>query len=156
MENLARKIIKMGNFKGRGLNNHSFSIGFYNNYNYREKYNSIKGSICINYLEYNGIVFGKFYCPIEGFSKEDTECCGLEREQYCCSKTEALEFQTRYNEEVNKEKTKQIYTIIALVCVILLFLFLISFSICLFFSCKKRVYQKVNNNKNNNIINRTL
>jgi len=27
----------------------------------------------------------QFYCPIEGFSREETACCGVAGDQYCCS-----------------------------------------------------------------------
>lgn len=47
------------------------------------------GSTCYNDDEYNGIVFGKFTCPMNGFRYDETECCGFSYQQYCCSPREA-------------------------------------------------------------------
>ena len=88
MAQIAGKIKNNRYLMKDGHHNHDYQNGYYNDYNYRPaKYSSIKGTICKNYLEYNGIIFGKFYCPIEGFSLEDTECCGRDNEQYCCLKS---------------------------------------------------------------------
>ena len=50
---------------------HSVESGMYDDYNYRpDKYNSTVGEICENNSEYDGVVFGKFMCPIEGINAE--------------------------------------------------------------------------------------
>ena len=46
------------------INNHK--VGFYNDYNYRQEFNSTIGETCENNLDFDGVVFGKFICPIEG------------------------------------------------------------------------------------------
>ena len=43
--------------------------------------------MCTNYNDYGGIVLGQFYCPIEGFSRTETACCGISGDQYCCYPT---------------------------------------------------------------------
>jgi hypothetical protein len=68
---------------------HNYVGGMYNDYNYRpEKYSQIKGSVCVNNLEFDGIVFGEFMCPVEGYNYDETVCCGLPNEEYCCSPVE--------------------------------------------------------------------
>ena len=58
-------------------------------YNYKqEEYSFIRGSICRNNINYNGVEFGQFECPIEGFDFAATSCCGPIYEQYCCTNLE--------------------------------------------------------------------
>ena len=38
-----------------------------NNYNYRHDFNQTIGETCENNLDFDGVVFGKFICPIEGW-----------------------------------------------------------------------------------------
>ena len=47
--------------------------GFNNDYNTRPgNYSQLRGSVCTNYIDYyDGVVFEKFFCPIEGFSADD-------------------------------------------------------------------------------------
>ncbi len=48
---------------------HNYNNGIYDEYNYRpNEYGSIVGETCTNKLEFEGIVLGKFICPIEGIS----------------------------------------------------------------------------------------
>jgi hypothetical protein len=59
------------------------------NYNYKQgEYSFIRGSICTNNINYNGVEFGQFECPIEGFDYSATSCCGPLYEQYCCTNLE--------------------------------------------------------------------
>ena len=61
---LGKKIFSSGSHK-KGHNKHNPDTGFYDDYNYRPgQYGSANGQLCTNHLEYNGIVFGKFRCPI--------------------------------------------------------------------------------------------
>jgi hypothetical protein len=47
---------------------HNYNNGIYDEYNYRpNEYGSIIGETCTNKLEFEGIVLGKFVCPIEGY-----------------------------------------------------------------------------------------
>jgi hypothetical protein len=69
------------NYDGASNN---YQSGYYNNYNYRPQHYA-QGSLCKNYANYDGVVYGQFYCPIEGFNAEDTRCCGPPNEQYCCN-----------------------------------------------------------------------
>lgn len=86
---MARRILSSSQSSHKKYNNHNYNDGYYNNYNYRPgKYGEVRGTLCTNYLEYDGIVFGQFYCPIEGFEYDETMCCGALKEQYCCSLTE--------------------------------------------------------------------
>lgn len=67
----------------------NYAQGSYYGYNYRPtSYNNIKGSLCTNYNDYSGITLGQFYCPIEGFSRYETACCGIAGDEYCCSPNE--------------------------------------------------------------------
>jgi hypothetical protein len=76
MKKLARRILQSDNR----------AIGKIHNFSYRHgKYATIVGSVCVNNINYNGIEFGHFVCPIEGFDYEATNCCGKIYEQYCCT-----------------------------------------------------------------------
>ena len=70
-----------------GYNN--YYSGSYYGYNYRpSNYRNIKDDLCTNNNSYDGIVYDKFYCPIEGFSEKETACCGLPGDQFCCNPSE--------------------------------------------------------------------
>jgi hypothetical protein len=45
---------------------------------------------CANYLEYNGVVYGVFNCPVQGYDPEAFMCCGQVNQQYCCNQNEYL------------------------------------------------------------------
>lgn len=45
----------------------NYKTGLYNNYNYRHDFNQTIGETCENNLDFDGVVFGKFICPIEGW-----------------------------------------------------------------------------------------
>ncbi len=80
MAQLAKKIMGKGI---HGKNQHDYNTGYYNDYNYRpQKYSNIKGSICTNTIDYEGISFGKFYCPLEGYDYDETACCGPPNQQH--------------------------------------------------------------------------
>jgi hypothetical protein len=81
---LSKKIEKYGvEVKLTHFNENQNEI-FYG-YNYRPaNYSSINGSICSNNQSYNGVIFGKFKCPIEGFDLDETECCDANDKQFCC------------------------------------------------------------------------
>jgi len=95
----------------------------YYKYTYRSnEYSLIDGSFCTNNQSYDGIIYGRFQCPIEGFEATEKECCGLEGEQFCCEK---------------KEKTSwDIWDIL-----ILIFIFS-SIFICGFGNCIYNLYKK--------------
>ncbi len=64
---------------------HNYEKGYYFDYNYRsENYSNIDGSICKNNQEYEGIVFHKIKCPVEGFSVDAVLCCDEPGQQFCC------------------------------------------------------------------------
>lgn len=69
-----------------GINNHRYQLGLYNDYNYRPgEYAEVNmTSTCTNYLEYGGVVFGRYICPVEGYSLNSNQCCGPTNEKYCC------------------------------------------------------------------------
>jgi hypothetical protein len=46
----------------------NYKKGLYNNYNYRKNFNETIGETCENNLDFDGVVFGKFICPIEGLN----------------------------------------------------------------------------------------
>ena len=87
MATLAKKIVgSSGGSKSFSKHNHIAGSGMYNNYNYRPgSYGFTQGNLCTNYLEYDGIVFGEFMCPMENFDLTATFCCGAPKEQYCCN-----------------------------------------------------------------------
>ena len=58
---------KNNNIGGVYNEHHNYNDGIYEEYTYRpNEYASIVGETCINNLEFEGIVLGKFICPIEG------------------------------------------------------------------------------------------
>ncbi len=60
--------------------------GLYYEYNYRSGiYQNILGELCTNDNNYDGVIYEKFICPIEGFSYEETSCCGRLGDQFCCN-----------------------------------------------------------------------
>ena len=64
---------------------HNYETGYFFDYNYRPgNYSNIDGSLCTNDQEYEGIVFSKMKCPIEGFSVEAVLCCDVPGQQFCC------------------------------------------------------------------------
>lgn len=87
MGKLAKKI--MGSSKNK-KGGHNYMAGTYNGYNYRPgQYSNIRGQKCTNWQAQNGMVFGEYICPIEGYNYDATSCCGMPNEQYCCSPSEA-------------------------------------------------------------------
>jgi len=47
-------------------------------------------SVCANYKEYDGIVYGVFNCPVFGYDVEANMCCGPVNQQFCCTIDEFL------------------------------------------------------------------
>lgn len=73
-------------------NRYAHRSGYYYDYDYRSDYSQVNGSICTNNQTYDGIIYGQFVCPIEGFKPEDTYCCGTEGEQFCCGSSSGYDF----------------------------------------------------------------
>jgi hypothetical protein len=103
MINLAKNIIRTGNYMRNGKNNHMYQLGLYNYYNYRpDEYAEVNvTSICTNYLEYGGVVFGKYICPVEGYSLSSNQCCGPNNEQYCCEPVVENEYSKMHDVKPN-------------------------------------------------------
>lgn len=142
---LAKKLLGKGKYNTNGYNNHDYSSGMYNGYNYRPgQYSNIRGRTCSNYLEYNGVVFGQFRCPIEGNHYDETECCGPMQEQYCCTPNQAM-LENRgnnYNPDLYRRNSRSsgAGTIIFFLIFLLI---LIAVGLCMFNMYKKRIYEKV-------------
>ena len=139
VEELAKKIALSSSQMTGGHNHHNYEQGSYNNYKYRpESY--LKGNICKNYIEYDGIVLGKFYCPIEGYDQDETECCGYLNEQYCCKPIKPK------NKEDKFVLFKSYYIII--ISIVFGLLFSIGIGVAIFFMCKARIKAKDDLNNN--------
>lgn len=143
---LAKKLLGKGKYNSNGYNNHDYNSGMYNGYNYRPgSYNNIQGRTCSNYIEYNGVVFGQFRCPIEGNRYDETECCGHRQEQYCCSPHQAmLEKRNNYNQAYRgNTRSSGMGTVIF---ILILLLILIALGLWIF-NLKKKKYVKVDEDK---------
>lgn len=141
---LAKKIMSRGGHGfGSGHHSHNYHAGSYNGYNYRpDRYGSIQGQLCTNYLEYDGIVYGQFRCPVEGFDYTATACCGLPKEQYCCHPSEA-NYAGGFGGPYADARYKNRNSYIMAAFVPLLFIFLICLTVMLFCCYKKRIYERV-------------
>ena len=66
----------------------NYRSGSYYGYHYgyydQDTYTPVQGEMCTNYNDYDGIVYEHFYCPIEGFRRDEKYCCGAEGSEYCC------------------------------------------------------------------------
>jgi hypothetical protein len=145
---LARKIASSDNTNSKKFNNHYYIDGYYNNYNYRPgEYSQIRLSLCTNYLEFDGIVFGQFYCPIEGFESDEVMCCGPLKEQYCCN-------QNAYNAEKglsgasndaleHKKRVKDNIMFVMIILVPIIFFLLLLVGFFIFCCIKKRYYGRI-------------
>ena len=147
---VAKKIFMSSKGRPKNQYKHNYMGGYYNDYNYRpDRYGQIQGQMCRNYLEYDGIVFGEFMCPIESYSYDETKCCGDINEQYCCTPQEKAMMRGEqwgggrgrdgrdYDSSMNA---------IALFFAIFVPIFLVSLilcGVCIFFCYKKRIYEKV-------------
>ena len=60
----------------------------YSMYDFKGEYLNVYGSTCHNFDPFDGIVFGQFECPMEGFGRDDTECCGIKKHEFCCTQME--------------------------------------------------------------------
>lgn len=130
-----------------GINNHDFNAGTYNFYNYRSgDYANVQGSKCANYLEFGGVVFGQYYCPVEGYSLSSTECCGATNEQFCCE----LPFTQQKSQDDGVEKIKHVYFYILIFCPMLVFILIMM--VLVYFArrriCKEN-YQGVRKDEDN-------
>ena len=67
---LAKKILhsKSNMHGGSHGSNHQSNLGVFYGYKYRpDTYSEISGETCLNNLEFDGIVYGRFKCPVEGW-----------------------------------------------------------------------------------------
>ena len=88
-------------------------------YDYRSgNYSQIDGSICTNNNDFEGYAFGKYKCPIEGFSTEAVLCCDEPGSQFCCVPLDGI----------------PLYKILLIVAGIALTVIMISLAL---FACKK-------------------
>lgn len=143
--------------KGRPKNQykHNYMGGYYNDYNYRpDRYSQIQGQMCRNFLEYDGIVFGEFMCPIESYNYDETECCGDFNEQYCCTPQEKATMRGenwggrgggsgRGGSGRDYDNSKNAIAIFFAIFVPIFLVSLIFCGVCIFFCYKKRIYEKV-------------
>lgn len=137
---------------------HTYKAGILNDYNYRphDIYGTTQGETCTNNLEFEGIVFGRFICPIEGYDLSAAYCCGgkhrSRNEQFCCNLQEKLKEDPSQNSKdkgfltIFNDDYIQI-TILAIV-VPLILLSCIGISICIICTQKKRIYKLVSQNDN--------
>lgn len=136
MIQLSERIIESGNYMRTGQNNHDYTKGTYNSYAYRSgDHAKINGSICSNYLEFGGIVFGHYICPIEGYSLHSTQCCGAVNEQFCC---EPVGSQAQINGQIGGDEKSKLFYILIFVPGLL---FIIIMSI-LVFVARKRIWKE--------------
>jgi len=132
---LAKKIIETGNYNRRGQNNHNYLVATYNSYNYRPgEYATTIGSVCSNYLEFGGVVFGKYLCPVSGYSLASTLCCGNTNEQFCC---EPVGHKDSMN-STKKEMPKFFYLFV-LICFFLVFVVILSIFV---FIGRKKIWKE--------------
>ena len=76
---------------------------------YIEEQINVPYSTCTNYLEYNGIVYGAFNCPVDGYDIEAYLCCGQLNQQFCCTQFEYEEFLNNFNQNATYfDENKQI------------------------------------------------
>ena len=72
---------------------------------FNQKTNDEKDSItvpfstCANYMEYDGLVYGMFNCPVIGYDIEANMCCGPFNEQFCCTR---VEYEQEYVAYINQ------------------------------------------------------
>ena len=155
MLQLANRILSLGTANKKGIHKHTYKTGFYNDYNYRPgDYKLINGSVCTNYLEYYGIIFGKFICPIEGFNSDETHCCGPIRFlNRCCLFSNRLFLKSNFSHcreqyccgSVVAEESKQITSFIILIIISASITCILAGTIVIiyFIFCKHRNFQKV-------------
>ena len=154
MKSVAKKIFyaAKSHHNGKKLSNHNYQSGMYNDYNYRpQQYSSIQGETCTNYLEYDGIVYGTFICPIEGFSYEAKYCCGPPREQYCCTlyefKSEEKPFEKPYHDQYVARRFDK-YFLFILVPVLIIFCILVGVCGLLIYKKKDTIYSLIRKRDN--------
>ena len=141
MKNIARKINNHAAQQPRSgqRHHHNYQQGVYNDYAYRPNYYAdIAGSVCYNYLEYDGIVYGAFVCPIEGFDITATACCGPPREQYCCSPRDLAAYNADQQHQTRDSKrTSRFSTFLISFVIAMLVFFLCAYCIILHLCCKR-------------------
>ncbi len=134
-----------------GRNNY-YERGLYNNYNYRPgDYANTRGSLCKNYVNYDGVVYGQFYCPIEGFNYDDTRCCGPHNEEYCCNEREYRMFNGDYRDEDryhgrndrHRKSSSGGSGLLVGFLVFTLFICMCCTLVTVFCCVKKRIYEKI-------------
>ena len=70
----------------------------YQTTNEEENSMTVPFSTCVNYMEYDGVVYGVFNCPVFGYNIEANMCCGQVNEQFCCTQTEFIMVNTNGNQ----------------------------------------------------------
>ena len=156
MGSLAKKIFSSGSHLG---SKHSYHTGMYYNYNYRpNKYSSINGDVCINNYNFDGIVYGQFICPVEGFDYGATKCCGEIYQQYCCTSDEFSISLAEYDKSNNnnnnnnnnyasttvpKKTSSSTVLAITITIVVIAAVLTILTGVIVICVCKKRIYNRV-------------
>jgi hypothetical protein len=142
MSALARKIFSSGKHTG---SRHNYYSGMYHNYNYRpNRYGNIKGDVCVNNVNFDGIVYGQFICPIDGFDFDATKCCGNLYEQYCCTPNQVYNSNNDYPNSFDNNKKKNWGAIAgSIIGVVIFATFLIICGVFNIWYCKKRIYNRV-------------
>ena len=152
---MARKIQAASGGSHKKYNTHNYIDGYYNDYNYRPgSFGEIRSHLCTNYLEYEGIVFGQFYCPIEGFEALAEYCCAgpsTAKEQFCCTVAEynaekGIGGGSGIHDVLLEEKRRTIkenimFTMIIVVPVIAFILLIVGFAILC--CVKRKIYEKI-------------
>jgi len=67
----------------RSSHGHGYYGGTYNGYGQYSNYTP-NGEFCVNNEDFDGTKFGRFQCPLPGFNRRDTYCCGVGEYQFCC------------------------------------------------------------------------
>jgi Wnt and FGF inhibitory regulator len=163
MGKLAKKIFSSGRHTG---SSHNYHAGMYHGYNYRpDRYSNINGEVCVNNENYDGIKYGQFICPIDGFDYDEIKCCGPIGQQYCCTPAESAAYRmsgpgSSYNRDNNnidrndydnhhhnrRKKTNHGAIAGSVIGVIIIFVLLIIAGVVLIWYCKKRIYNRVPTN----------
>ena len=132
---------------------HNYQTGILNDYQYRpDQYSTVTGQTCTNNLEFDGIIYGKFMCPVEGYDLSSTYCCGKSNEQYCCTLQEKQQenpeyksggslYDEQYTNPNPKDQSVWLMVLVYIIPPVLLFS-CIGVAICMF--CKKeRIYERI-------------
>ena len=80
---------RSGGYYGPGYGGSFISIVFLWN---RSFLSILGGETCVNHERMNGVVFGRYRCPLNGFPYEAKYCCGEYGRQYCCTREESYQY----------------------------------------------------------------